>query len=62
MDTSANRQGCVDMPLWTCVSINSYILPILHTEIGIGHRLLKSFLDWVDLRIENVPDNEIEAR
>jgi hypothetical protein len=62
MDTSANRQGCVDEPLRTCVSINSYILPILHTEIGIGNRLLKSFLDWVDLRIENVPDNEIEAR
>jgi hypothetical protein len=62
MDTSANRQGCVDEPLRTCVSINSYILPILHTEIGIGNRLLKSFLDWVDLRIENVPDNEIKAR
>jgi hypothetical protein len=61
-DTSANRQGCVDVPLRTCVPINSYILPILHTEIGIGNRLLKSFLDWVDLRIENVPDNEIEAR
>jgi hypothetical protein len=57
-DTSANRKGCVDVPLWTCVPINSYIHPILHTEIGIGNFLLKSFLDWVDLRIEN----EIEAR
>jgi hypothetical protein len=61
-DTSANRQGCVDEPLRTCVPINAYIIPILHTEIGIGNRLLKSFLDWVDLRIENVPDDEIEAR
>ncbi len=42
--------------------IHCYILPILHTEIGIGNRLLKSFLDWVDLRVENVPDNEMEAR
>ena len=50
-DTSAGRQGCVDEPLRTCVPIASYILPILHTEIGIGNRLLKSFLDWVDLRI-----------
>ena len=24
--------------------------------------MLKSFLDWVDLRIENVPDDEFEAR
>jgi hypothetical protein len=61
-DTSANRQGCVDVPLRTYVPIFSYIIPILHTEIGIGNRLLKSFLDWVDLRIENVPDVEIEAR
>jgi hypothetical protein len=61
-DMSANCQGCVNVPLWTCVPINSYILPIIHTEIGIGNRLLKSFLDWVDLQIENVPDNEIEAR
>jgi hypothetical protein len=42
--------------------IHSYILPILHTEIGIGNRLLKSFLDWVDLWIKNVPNKEIEAR
>jgi hypothetical protein len=42
--------------------INTYIIPILHTYIGIGNRLLKSFLDWVDLRIENVPDDKIVAR
>ncbi len=61
-DTSADRRGCVDVPLRTCVPIKAYIIPILHTEIGIGNRLLKSFLDWVDLRIERVPDVEIEAR
>jgi type IV pilus biogenesis protein CpaD/CtpE len=38
------------------------MLPILYTEIGIGNRLLKSFLDCVDLRIERVPNDEIEAR
>jgi hypothetical protein len=42
--------------------INAYIISILHTEIGIGNRLLKSFLDWVNLRIELVPDDEIEVR
>jgi hypothetical protein len=44
------------------VPIKEYIIPILHTEISIGNRLLKSFLDWVDLRIERVPDDEIDAR
>jgi hypothetical protein len=61
-EATAERRGCVDVPLRTCVPVSSYIIPILHTEIGIGNRLLKSFLDWVDLRIENVPDEEIEAR
>jgi hypothetical protein len=38
--TSAYRRGCVDVPLQTCVPIKAYIIPILHTEIGIGNRLL----------------------
>jgi hypothetical protein len=36
-DTSADRRGCVDVPLRTCVPIKAYIIPILHTEIGIGN-------------------------
>jgi hypothetical protein len=44
------------------VPIKAYIIPILHTEIGIGNRLLKAFLDWVNLRIKRVPDDEIDAR
>jgi hypothetical protein len=60
-DTSANCQGCIDVLLRTCVPIHSYIIPILHTEIGIDNCLLKSFLDWVDLQIKNVPEDKIEA-
>jgi hypothetical protein len=52
LDTLANCRGCVNVPLRMCMPINAYIIPILHTEIGIGNRLLKLFLDWVDLRIE----------
>jgi hypothetical protein len=44
------------------VPITSCILPILHAQIDIGNHLLKDFLDWVDLRIERVPVDEIEAR
>jgi hypothetical protein len=61
-DTLAGHQEFVDEPLRSCIPITSYILPVLHTEIGIGNRLLKSFLDWLDLRIESVPDDEFEAR
>jgi hypothetical protein len=61
-DTSADCRGCVDVPLRNCVPIKAYIIPIIHTEIGIGNRLLKSFHDWVDLWIERVPRDEIDAR
>jgi hypothetical protein len=61
-DTLAGHQGCVGEPLRSCAPITSHILHVIHTEIGIGNRLLKSVLDWVDLRIENVPDDELEAR
>jgi hypothetical protein len=44
------------------VPIKAYTIPILHTEIGIGNQLLKSFLEWVNLRMERVLDDEIEAR
>jgi hypothetical protein len=48
LDTSANCQGCFNKPLRTCVPINAYIIPILHTDIGISNHLLKLFLDsWL---------------
>jgi hypothetical protein len=61
-DTSANCQGCVDVPLQTCV-LSMHTLFSFFTEIGIGNQLLKSLLgDWVDLGIKTVPDDESEAR
>jgi hypothetical protein len=61
-ETSTDRRGCIDVPLRTCVPIRAYIISILHTEIGISNQLLTSFLDWANLRIKRVPDDEIQAR
>jgi hypothetical protein len=61
-NTSADCQLCVNVRLPTCVHIKGYIIPILHTKISIGNQLLKSFLDWVNLQIGRVPDDEIKAR
>jgi hypothetical protein len=47
-DTLADCQGCIHVPLWTAMPINSHMIPILHSDIGIGNCLLKSFLEWVD--------------
>ena len=43
-DTSTNRRGVVDEALFESVRVDQYIIPILHTEIGLGNSMLKSFL------------------
>jgi hypothetical protein len=61
-NTPANRKGCVADPLLTCVYVRRYIIPLLHTQIGVGNRLIDSYYMWVELRVEVIPDEEIEAR
>jgi hypothetical protein len=61
-NTPANRKGCVADPLLTCVPVLGYINPLLHTQIGVGNMLVDSFYWWVELRVEVIPDEEIEAR
>jgi hypothetical protein len=29
---------------------------ILHFEIGVGNKLLSTFLDWIDMRIEQIEE------
>ena len=61
-DTSTNRRGVVDEPLFESVRVDQYIIPILHTEIGLGNSMLKSFFDWIDYRVEIVSDEEKQKR
>ena len=48
--------------LFDCISINQYIYPILHAEIGLGNKILNSFFDWIDFRIEKVTNEEKDLR
>ena len=61
-NTPANRKGITQIELLDCVDIMCYIYPILHSEIGLGNYLLNSFFDWLDFRIEEVPQKEKELR
>ena len=61
-NTPANRKGITQIELLDCVDIMCYIYPILHSEIGLGNYLLNSFFDWLDFRIEEVPQEEKELR
>ena len=61
-DIPSNRRGVVDLPLFSDVQPSQYVFPILHTEIGLGNSLLKSFFKWVDYRVEQVSEEEVERR
>ena len=45
-----------------CVPLHSYIVPILNTMIGVGNKLLSAFFNWVDIRVEQIPEAEHAAR
>ena len=61
-DKPSDIMGVTDEMLINCIPISSFIVPILHTMIGVGNKLLNSFLDWVDVRVEWVPESERNAR
>jgi hypothetical protein len=58
-NSPANRKGCIADPLLTCVPVQKYIVPLLHKQIGVGNCLVYM---WVELRVEVIPDKEIEVR
>jgi len=40
-----NLKGCTEEPLFDCVPVDNYIIPVLHLLIGIGNNLLNSLLE-----------------
>jgi hypothetical protein len=62
LNTAANRRGFNVIELFDCISIYQCIYPILHAEIGLGNKILNSFFDWIDFRIEKVTNEEKDLR
>ena len=60
--TLMNRKGVVGVELLDAIDVNQYIYPILHSEIGLGNYILNSFFEWVDYRIENATEDEINKK
>ena len=61
-DKPTKIMGVTDSILIDCVPIHCYIVPILHTVIGVGNKLLNTFLDRVDIRGDQTPEEERKAR
>ena len=60
--TPADKKGIVEAPLIDAVPVDHIIFSLLHAQIGVGNKLLSSFLEWVDYRVENLPQEVIDAR
>eukprot|EP00571_Detonula_confervacea_P003536 CAMPEP_0172312070 /NCGR_PEP_ID=MMETSP1058-20130122/16571_1 /TAXON_ID=83371 /ORGANISM="Detonula confervacea, Strain CCMP 353" /LENGTH=76 /DNA_ID=CAMNT_0013025419 /DNA_START=24 /DNA_END=254 /DNA_ORIENTATION=- len=41
------KMGVKGMPWWDFIPLQNWMVPLLHTLIGIGNDLLVSFRDWV---------------
>jgi hypothetical protein len=61
-DEKKRVRGLKDPPLFDCVRIDRYIVPALHLQLGLGNRILKDFFLYVDVRLEEIPDELREAR
>jgi hypothetical protein len=61
-DTPTFRRGITQDPLFDSVDLTNYILSLLHIEIGVGNQLLKMLLDWIDMRLENIGEEELDIR
>jgi hypothetical protein len=58
-DTQQNREGIVTNPLFDSVEIASYIISLLHYEIGIAWKQNpQQLFSWVDYRVEIVTEEE----
>jgi hypothetical protein len=54
--------GVTDHPIFDAVPLQNWIAPVLHICLGVGNGLLKSFLGWLDERIEGVPPTLLACR
>ncbi len=55
-------RGCTQLPLFDSVPIQNYIVPVLHILIGVGNALVNTLYEFVDERIEKLPEQLIVAR
>jgi hypothetical protein len=60
-DSATCRKGVTKEPLFDSIELTHYVLSVLHIEIRVSNQLLKIILDWIDMRIENMGEEELNA-
>ena len=61
-DIASTQKGCTNPPLFDAVPVSNFVVPILHLEIGVGNKMLDTFMEWIDERVELITDEERQAR
>jgi hypothetical protein len=61
-NTAKNRCGCTDKPALDAFKVSQYVLPALHTMMGMGNDAFKHFFEYIDQRHELIGEEEREAR
>ena len=58
--TRYEKKGSVKKLLFDSVPIENYIFSLLHAEIGVGNKIVYTYFDWINERIEPITDEELE--
>jgi hypothetical protein len=48
--------------LLDCIRIERFIVQALYLQLGLGNKILKDFFSFVDVRLEDIPDELQHAR
>ena len=54
------KRGSVKTLLFDSVPIKNYIFSLLHAEIGAGNKIIYTYLDWINERVEYITDDELK--
>lgn len=55
-------KGVKEDPHWPSIDPENYIIPILHLSIGLGNYVIKAMLDWINLEIVEISEEEVVVR
>ena len=57
---SYEKKGSVKTLLFDSIPIENYIFSLLHAEISVGNKIVHTYFDWINERIEPITDDELE--
>ena len=57
---TANKKKGINQPLlFDAVPIENYLFSLLHTEIGVGNKIVGNYFLCITVRIENISKEEV---